>query len=497
MICPHSSLPANSGDRPSLAMTSNKATYLVLALIGVGVVLRLAFLGADSLWLDEAYSVVAVLGHSTREAWETVLDRDHPPLFFVILRLTVLAFGASETTARLPSALASVCNLGLIFVLARRLGMTRRAGLTAVLLLALAPVDVWYAQEARMYALVTTAALLFAIGLAMESSAGAVLAAAALAAGLYTDFTMVPLSAALTAVWLVRWWHLGRPPWQLARVIVATSVAWWSYRPQWTHLWEILSRIDTVPLFVNLRESGIRLSPGLPAVAVVALIVFGTLIATAAMWNALGNRRLRTWWTWIAWAGFVGCTAAVMIPRAYSVKQFMSTGWPYVILAVAWSLTDGGREDARRSPAARLARLRLPLAVGLSLIAAIVTVAAPRADWRGLVAYLNARAAATEPGALSVWLDPEWNSTPYDYYRPKIAATAPLLSAESQVGRPAPVSDVCLVAERFGKPPPTSPSEAWLDNHFRLVDVVPFARLELRCYTNRGSIEEEPRRIGG
>ena len=476
-------------------MTSKTATSLALVLIGIGVVLRLGFLGADSLWGDEAYSVVVVLAHSAREAWETVLDPDHPPLFFVILRLTVLAFGASETTARLPSALASVCNLGLIFVLARRLGMTKRAGLSAVLLLALAPVDVWYAQEARMYALVTTTALLFAIGLTMESLAGAVLAAVALAAGLYMDFTMVPLSAALTAVWLVRWWHQGRPPWQLARVIAASSVAWWSYRPQWTHLWEILARIDTVPLFVNLRESGIRLAPGRPAVVVMTLLVLGTLIATAATWNALGNRRLRTWWTWIAWAGFVGCTALVMIPRAYSVKQFMSTGWPYVILVVVWSLTDGGREDARQYPAGRLARLRLPLAAGLSLIAAIVTVAAPRADWRGLVAYLNTRAATTKPGTLSVWLDPEWNYTPYDYYRPKISATGPLLSAGSQNGGKAPPTDVCLVAERFGKSPPTSHSEAWLDNHFRLVDVVPFARLELRCYTNPGaSTEEEPRR---
>ena len=391
---------------PAVGLTGDDfeaATSLALVLIAVGVVLRLGFLGADSLWLDEAYSVVVVLEHTAREAWETVLDRDHPPLFFVILRLTVLAFGASETTARLPSALASVCSLGLIFVLARRLGMTKRAGLSAVLLLALAPVDIWYAQEARMYALVTTSALLFAIGLAMESPAGAVLAGVALAAGLYADFTMVPLSAALTAVWLVRWWHLGRPPWQLARVIAATSAAWWSYRPQWTHLWEILARIDTVPLFVNLRESGIRLSPGRPAVVVVTLMVIGTLIATAAMWNALGNRRVRTWWTWIAWAGFVGCTAAVMIPRAYSVKQFMSTGWPFVILVVVWSLTDGDREDARQYPAARLARLRLPLAVGLSLIAAIVIVAAPRADWRGLVAYLNTRAASHGTGhAVSV-----------------------------------------------------------------------------------------------
>ena len=106
-------------------MTAKAATTLALVLIGVGIVLRLGFLGTDSLWLDEAYSVVVVQDHSLREAWETVLDSDHPPLSFVILRLTFLALGASETTARLPSALASVCSLGLIFVLARRLGMTK------------------------------------------------------------------------------------------------------------------------------------------------------------------------------------------------------------------------------------------------------------------------------------------------------------------------------------------------------------------------------------
>ncbi|MEO8255786.1 MAG: glycosyltransferase family 39 protein [Acidobacteriota bacterium] len=468
-------------------MTTKAATRLALALIGVGIVLRLGFLGADSLWLDEAYSVVVVQEHTLREAWETVLDRDHPPLFFVLLRLSVYAFGASETTARLPSALASVCGLGLIFVLARRLGLSTRAGLAAVLLLALAPVDVWYAQEARMYALVTMFGLLFAIGLAMESPAGALLAAIALAAGLYADFTMVPLSAALTAVWLVRWWHLGRPPWLLARVIIATSAAWWAYRPQWTHLWEILSRIDTVPLFVNLRDASLlRLAPGWPALAVATLLVIGTLTATAVMWRALANHRVRTWSTWIAWSGFMAYTAAVMIPRAYSAKQFISTGWPFVILAVVWSLTDGGREEDGPAPAARLARLRLPLAAGLSLVAAIVVVAAPRADWRGVVASLNARAASARPGTLAVWLDPVWNYTAYDYYRPTIAAVPdPLPSAEASRGPRAPVSDVCLVAERFGRTPPTSQSEVWLDNHLRLVDVVPFARLELRCYTNR------------
>ena len=99
---------------------------IAAVLIAAGMVLRLAFLGVDSLWLDEAFSVTAVQQHSFREAWTTSLDPAHPPLFFAVLWPAVRALGASEAVARLPSALASVCNLMLLFALAKRLGSSQR-----------------------------------------------------------------------------------------------------------------------------------------------------------------------------------------------------------------------------------------------------------------------------------------------------------------------------------------------------------------------------------
>ena len=222
------------------------------------------------------------------------------------------------------------------------------------------------------------------------------------------------------------------------------------------------------------------------------MMVIATMIGAAAMWHALANRRVRTWSTWIAWTAFVGCTALAMIPRAYSVKQFLSTGWPFVILFLVWSLTDGGHEEARPDRALRLGPAA-PAAGGRVVVDCrhrrSRRAARRLARRRGVSECAGVQHGPGEPTRLAVWLDPVWNSGPYDYYRPTIAAPAtnPLASADSLVGRDAPATDVCLVAERFGKSPPTSPSEAWLERHLRLVDVVPFARLELRCYTNRGA----------
>jgi hypothetical protein len=182
---------------------------------------------------------------------------------------------------------------------------------------------------------------------------------------------------------------------------------------------------------------------------------------------------------WTIWAAFVVSTAVLTFPRFYSAKQILVCGWPFVVLLTAWIL--GGRADAvPRSDAARIAaRVRLVSAVAVSLIAAVVAVSTSRADWRGVVAHLNRR----EPSTAIVVLDPHWNAIPYNYYQPRLppAAAARGLS-EFDERHQSSATQVCLVAERYGPPPPASPAEAWLDRHLRLVEATRFARLELRCY---------------
>jgi mannosyltransferase len=116
----------------------------------IGLALRLAFLGRQSLWYDEAFSL-AVARADWPVFWAALLsDGVHPPGYYFLLRASLVLFGSSEFALRFPSALAGTLGIALIYQLGRALG-NRRWGLVAGMLLALNPFALWYAQEARMY----------------------------------------------------------------------------------------------------------------------------------------------------------------------------------------------------------------------------------------------------------------------------------------------------------------------------------------------------------
>ncbi|MBU1878482.1 MAG: glycosyltransferase family 39 protein, partial [Chloroflexi bacterium] len=90
--------------------------------------------------------------------WWTATDIQ-PPLYYLLLRPWLLLAGDSEFVLRFLSLFFGVLTVPLLVVVARRL-FGPRAGLLAGLLAAAAPLYVWYAQEARMYTLLTFLGLL-------------------------------------------------------------------------------------------------------------------------------------------------------------------------------------------------------------------------------------------------------------------------------------------------------------------------------------------------
>jgi len=140
-------------------------SHRVRAALTLSVVLLLAFalrvyrLDANALWWDESLS----LYRSTRDLGtvlantiliQTILTTDTIPQgYFLLLNLFVRAAGTSEFALRLFSVLANVATLPLLYVLARRWTSPAVAWLAAFLG-AVSPFYVWYAQEARPYALV-------------------------------------------------------------------------------------------------------------------------------------------------------------------------------------------------------------------------------------------------------------------------------------------------------------------------------------------------------
>ncbi len=140
----------------------------------------------------------------TRSVLDTVrgLARDepqHPPLYYVLARLHVSAFGDGVATIRALSAALSLLALPALFWLCVELFGDRRVAWTAVLLLAVSPFFVLYATEAREYALwsvlilSSTAALLRALRLTEEGEEGLwrawTLVSATVALSLYTSFS--------------------------------------------------------------------------------------------------------------------------------------------------------------------------------------------------------------------------------------------------------------------------------------------------------------------
>ena len=120
--------------------------------------LRVFRLDAQSLWYDEAFSVYLAHFDLATIAARTAADIQ-PPLYYALLHFWIALAGDSEFALRFLSLVFGVLTVPLAYVTARRLFDVMSARLVA-LLVALAPLYVWYAQEARMYTLITFLLLL-------------------------------------------------------------------------------------------------------------------------------------------------------------------------------------------------------------------------------------------------------------------------------------------------------------------------------------------------
>ena len=172
--------------------------------------LRLPFLGAQSLWFDETYTVHVVQG-SLGELWHRVgATESTPPLFYLLTWAWVHLLGSDGAAAmRTVSALAIVAAVPVAYAALRRL-TGRDAALATAALVAVSPLLGWYALDARAYGLLVLVGLLsvWAFGAALERPDRKRLALWALAAAavLWTHWFagFLVLGEALALLWLRR-----------------------------------------------------------------------------------------------------------------------------------------------------------------------------------------------------------------------------------------------------------------------------------------------------
>lgn len=129
----------------------------LITLLALG--LRLYRLGSDSLWLDEAFSVVISQGDNLQHIIELTNNDIHPPLYYLILHFFLKLQGPIEVTARLISVIFGVLLVPAVYYVGMRL-FDKRTALVASFLCAISIAGITYSQEARMYAMVAFIAVI-------------------------------------------------------------------------------------------------------------------------------------------------------------------------------------------------------------------------------------------------------------------------------------------------------------------------------------------------
>lgn len=133
---------------------------LVAAITLLALVLRLINLGYSDLTFDETASYF-VASKPLGEMLPYLLSafHEHPPVYFLALAGWMEVLGRGEVALRLLSVLFGTLSIPLMYQFGRK-AIDVRAGVVAALLLAVAPVHIFYSQTARMYTLLGALALL-------------------------------------------------------------------------------------------------------------------------------------------------------------------------------------------------------------------------------------------------------------------------------------------------------------------------------------------------
>ena len=392
----------------------------------IGTLLRFAGLGQESIWLDEVTSIIiARMPLSSVVAWAA--GDIHPPLYYVVLHFW-LSFGESEFAVRALSALLGVLTIAVIYALAAKL-FDRRIGLVSALLLALAPLHIWYSQEARMYVMVTALSLLssYLMILALRGQQlrywVAYIATSAFAA--YTHYFALYALVFLNVFAIYKLRSKDRVSWRrwlAAQVAVALVFAPWLpvlYHQVTTGGGGWVERSLGKPSLYTLVDTWLYFSIGLdnqlyPVLLRRAAYALFAVCALAAVLPLLGwlHGRVRRQ---AEREGVVFCLIYLSLPvltvwtlsqakPMYSVRYLLIFLPPYCML-VAKGIC------ALRWKGASIA-VALLLAMTLLVGSWNAWRTAQNPDWRGVTSYVLAHAQPKDV----VLFSPRWNAKPFDYY---------------------------------------------------------------------------------
>ncbi|KKR11746.1 MAG: hypothetical protein UT39_C0003G0015 [Candidatus Woesebacteria bacterium GW2011_GWA1_39_21] len=415
---------------------------MIYLVVFIGLILRLITIN-QSLWLDEAIGAIAAREMSVYQMFESFFTVDnHPPLYYLLLKLWTSIFGYSEFSLRFPSILFSLLTIYLVYKIAlliQRLEKDdhkpmRSVGLftyptVAALLLAISQFNIYFSQEARMYSMAAFFASLlvyffiklYTVRVSWFYMLGFSLALLCLGTTDYLPYFLILTIALFALVKKSSWKWLFNVytcfiPLAVFWVFWFTTFSRQSQGGSWL--------VTTLPAWKNLAGGATlkqlilvwikfilgRVSFVNKYVYVALAFLFSLPYATSLI-LAFRNRNKRgILWLWMTAPLFLSYLTSFVVP-SFAYFRFLFV-YPAFVLIVAWGLVNIKNELAKK-----LVFYSIVISALFSCIYYYGNSSQQRENWRGAVAFVEGNIQRSE---VAIFEYPE-PFAPYRWYEKRPA----------------------------------------------------------------------------
>ncbi|MFN2263245.1 MAG: hypothetical protein ACK2UM_03200 [Anaerolineales bacterium] len=314
----------------------------------IAALVRLWSIGAESAWIDEAYSI-ELAKHSIIDIIKGTAADQHPPFYYLLLHAW-FRLGSGIVFARLLSVVLGVINVAQTMHFGYKSGGIYIA-LVGGLLLAISPMHVWYSQEIRMYILLAclTTAAATSLWWALESKRMIhwILYSIFSILAIYTHyFAFFPLAG--FALWIVIRFVNGYPKNEILKWVVSTLIILLTFLP-WLPTAINQARYHSMtwvesPTINLIRDTLLRLLFGIAVLTlpeillwIVLVMVIGVFTWAFIKYLPVFSKHKGNFYYVISWGviPFLCISAAALIFPVYQFKQYLIVLAPILLLS-AW-----------------------------------------------------------------------------------------------------------------------------------------------------------------
>ena len=216
-------------------------------LFGVAAVLRLGFVGLAPAWYDENFTLILTRLPLSRMLAAAAGDV-HPPLWYLLL-WPLGQLHAPIWVLRIPAAVFAIGSVWLFWRILEKLELPPRVRAAALILMAVMPIQLYYAQEARMYTLLEFLILAAFLAMQQRKYVWFGLACALMLWTQYYGFFYLAALALVALIWFPekRIYYYGSEDWEInhsrGKILLTVTLAGLSFLP-----WALVMRSQMTTL---------------------------------------------------------------------------------------------------------------------------------------------------------------------------------------------------------------------------------------------------------